>query len=99
MYAAPAFSFQSALSPSVVGLVTRTDLKLARELVEGLRFDLDPSGPSIWELAPDHTLQGLDATIREALDEEDRRFYPTVEHVEKLEALGARLAERSRPRA
>lgn len=80
------------LSSYWIGLVTRTDFSLARELVEGLRFDLDPSGTSIWTLAPDHELQSLDDMIRNALAEEGRRTSPTAEHREKLAALGARLA-------
>ena len=51
------------LSSYWIGLVTRADLSLARELVEGLRTDLDPSGPSIWELAPDHALDGEELAV------------------------------------
>ncbi|MHC4828890.1 MAG: Rossmann-fold NAD(P)-binding domain-containing protein, partial [Planctomycetota bacterium] len=80
------------LSSYWIGLVTRADLSLARELVEGLRYDLDPSGPSIWELAQDHRLHSLDDMIRDALKEEGRHFSPTIEHSQKLEALGARFA-------
>ena len=80
------------LSSYWIGLVTRTELSLARELVEGLRHDLDPSGPTIWELAPDHDLLGLDASVAQALRDETRREVPTLEHLKPLVALGERFA-------
>lgn len=59
------------LSSYWIALVTRADLGLAQELVEGLRSDLVPSGPSIWD-----TMDGgpmpLDQAIRRALAQESR---------------------------
>jgi uncharacterized protein YbjT (DUF2867 family) len=78
------------LSSYWIGLVTRADLSLARELVEGLRYDLDPSGTSIWELASDHGLVSLDATVAEALRDETKLETPTVEHAQRLMELGRR---------
>jgi len=37
------------LSSYWIALITRADLRLAQELVEGLRSNLEPTGPSIWE--------------------------------------------------
>lgn len=83
------------LSSYWIGLVTRTELSLARELVEGLRYDLDPSGPEIWELAPDYVRQGLEPAIAQALHDETRDEIPTLEHRAALEALGSSLGSRS----
>ena len=80
------------LSSYWIGLVTRADLSLARELVEGLRYDLDPSGTSIWELAADHGLVPLDATVAEALRDETKLEPPTIEHAKRLMELGRRHA-------
>ncbi|MEM9492441.1 MAG: NAD(P)H-binding protein [Myxococcota bacterium] len=40
------------LSSYWIGLVTSADLEVARELVEGLKYDLLPSAPSIWGQVP-----------------------------------------------
>lgn len=57
------------LSSYWIALVTRADLHLAQELVEGLRSNLEPAGSSIWdELTPGP--MPLDEAIRRALAEE-----------------------------
>lgn len=80
-----------ALSPRLssywIGLVTRADVSLARELVEGLRGDLDPSGPTLWSLAPAHRLRGLDEAIADALRDEHLNETPGEELRERLVRL------------
>ncbi len=56
-----------SLSSYWIALVTRTDLHLARELVQGLQSDLLPSGRSIWELCADHEPVTLSTAIERAL--------------------------------
>jgi uncharacterized protein YbjT (DUF2867 family) len=91
----PRFLSVPVLSPRLssywIGLVTRTELSLARELVEGVRYDLDPSGPTIWELAPQHPLLPLDTAVDQALRHETRREVPALEHHAPLAALGERF--------
>lgn len=59
------------LSAYWIALVTRTELELALELVEGLQSDLLPrEDADFWKLVPDITRTSLDEAIRRALAEE-----------------------------
>lgn len=55
------------LSSYWIGLISDVDLGVARELVEGLQSDLDPTGPLIWEHLPSHALLPVDEAMRRAL--------------------------------
>lgn len=57
------------LSSYWIAAVTRADLGLAQELVEGLRTDLDPSGSLFWDLFPSHERVPLGTSIRKALED------------------------------
>jgi len=57
------------LSSYWIALVTRTNLAMARELVEGVRFDLTPTGESLWDEVA-HRPRSIDDAIRAALDDE-----------------------------
>lgn len=80
------------LSSYWIGLVTRADLSLARELVEGLRSDLDPSGPALWDLAPDYARQSLEDAVQRALADAETPAPPGPERKAGLVALGQRFA-------
>ena len=72
------------LSSYWIALVTRTPLALAKELVEGVRHDLVPSGESLWSLVS-HKPMSLDAAIGAALRDDDATQVPSA-------AMSARLA-------
>ncbi len=62
------------LSSYWIGLVTRADLSIARELVEGLRTDLYASDPSYWPLMGGHRPLSFDVAARHALADEARQL-------------------------
>lgn len=62
------------LSSYWIGLVTRADLSIARELVEGLRSDLYASDPSYWPLMGGHQPLRFDVAARHALADEARQL-------------------------
>jgi len=82
------------LSSYWLGLVTSADLTVARELVDGLCHELDPSGRTIWEHLPDHRRVPLDAAIAHALADERYNERPTAATWTRLTAIGAALAPR-----
>lgn len=57
------------LSSYWIAAVTRVDLKLAQELVEGVRYDLDPTGQIIWQLSGETPVSIVDATELALADE------------------------------
>jgi uncharacterized protein YbjT (DUF2867 family) len=72
------------LSSYWIALVTRTNLAMAKELVEGVRHDLEPRGESLWDHI-DHRPMPLDEAIRRALVDERADTLPS-------DAMRARLA-------
>ncbi len=82
------------LSSYWIALVTRAKLALSRELVEGLRTDLDPCGRSIWDAVDPHHRVGLDESIAHALTDEASVDVPSPLMRERLQHLGA-MAPRS----
>jgi uncharacterized protein YbjT (DUF2867 family) len=56
------------LSSYWIALITRVDLGLARELVEGVRHDLDPGSEILWDRV-DHRPMSIEAAVRLALDD------------------------------
>jgi hypothetical protein len=79
------------LSSYWIALVTRVGLPLAQELVEGVRHDLDPSGPRVWDELP-RDLTPLDLAMRRALDDEPLNEVPSAATWARLEAIGRALA-------
>ncbi len=57
------------LSSYWIALVTRTSLSMAKELVEGVRSNLEPTGESLWSHL-DHQPMPVDEAIARALAEE-----------------------------
>jgi len=64
------------LSSYWIGWVTRADLEIARELVEGLTSDLIAREQSFWPLLPDHARLSFDDAARAALAD-DAQHLPT----------------------
>ncbi len=58
------------LSSYWIGWVTRADLHIARELVEGLTSDLVAREQSVWPLMPEHQCLEFDDAARAALDDD-----------------------------
>lgn len=80
------------LSSYWIGLVTSVDFALARELVEGLVTDLDPTDAIAW----DHVGQSptaLDVAIQRALDDAESRVIPSPSTRERLDAIGRSFRE------
>jgi len=76
------------LSSYWIALVTRAKLDLARELVEGLRTDLDPSGTVIWDALNHHERIGVDRAIADALEDEHADSIPSPRRRRALRELG-----------
>ncbi len=74
------------LSSYWIRLVTRAHGPIATELVEGLRYDLIPDGPSFWQLVPEHQLLSFDEAAQRALSEESRTLSLRSRLVERLVA-------------
>jgi len=72
------------LSSYWIALVTRTSLAMAKELVEGVRYDLEPTGESLWGQI-EHRPMSIDDAIRRALSDETAQVVPSP-------AMRARLA-------
>jgi uncharacterized protein YbjT (DUF2867 family) len=72
------------LSSYWIALVTRTSLAMAKELVEGVRANLEPTGASLWDELHQQPMS-IDDAIRHALDDEAAPVLPSA-------AMRARLA-------
>ncbi len=79
------------LSSYWIAAVTHVDLALARELVAGLRSDLDPTGTRFWTLCPEHELKTLDDAIDDALIDRNASHVPSVRTRRRLERLSTAL--------
>ena len=77
------------LSSYWIALVTRADLALARELVQGLQSDLDPSGEVFWERLEGRRPTAFQTSVYQALEDEAAEEVPTAK-------LVARMRERVR---
>lgn len=80
------------LSSYWIALMTRVDLELARELVEGVRYDLDPREDILWELVP-HTPMALEDAARLALEDERSDSFPAPTAIARAQALGSLFGE------
>lgn len=78
--AAPAMVGVPVLSPRLssywIGLVTSVPLPVARELVSGLVSDLDPVGPTLWDVLHDRAPTPLRLAIERALQDESAGSEP-----------------------
>ena len=74
------------LSSYWIALVTRADLALAQELVQGLQSDLDPSGDSIWDLLDDEHQTEFQTSVYQALEDETAPETPTPKLVRRMQA-------------
>jgi uncharacterized protein YbjT (DUF2867 family) len=76
----PALLPVPVLTPSLssywVALVTRVELRVARELVQGLQSDLVPTGPSFWLHLPQHRQLTFEEAVKRACREMDERGAP-----------------------
>jgi uncharacterized protein YbjT (DUF2867 family) len=80
------------LSSYWIKWVTRADVRVARELVEGLTSDLVAHEPSYWGLMPGHTLMPFEEAARRALAEDTDDL--------SLSAIGVeRMVRRIAPKA
>ncbi|MBA2542451.1 MAG: NAD(P)H-binding protein [Deltaproteobacteria bacterium] len=77
------------LSSYWIALVTRTPLALAKELVEGVRHDLDPLGRSLWDRI-ELRRTPLDDAIKMAIADEDAGAGASLAMTRRLEAIGHR---------
>ncbi|MBN1605177.1 MAG: NAD(P)H-binding protein [Polyangiaceae bacterium] len=76
------------LSSYWITLVTRTDIGIARELVQGLQADLIPHGPSIWEQLPRCARVPLDQAIHDAFEDETSAEVPSARAARAIAEVG-----------
>lgn len=74
------------LSSYWIALVTRADLALAKELVQGLQSDLDPSGDRIWDALRDEEPTEFQTAVYQALEDELASQHPSPKVVERMRA-------------
>ncbi|MGD8317363.1 MAG: NAD(P)H-binding protein [Myxococcales bacterium] len=72
------------LSSYWIALVTRADLALARELVQGLQSDLDPSGEVFWKRLEGRKPTAFQASVYQALEDEAADQVPSLELIEHM---------------
>ena len=80
------------LSSYWIALVTRTKLALARELVQGLQSDLDPSGDIFWDQLEDEEPTPFQASVYQALEDEAADEVPTPKLIRRMRARVAESA-------
>ncbi len=73
------------LSSYWIALVTRTSLAMAKELVEGVRSNLEPTGASLWDEIHQQPMP-IDEAIRRALIDETAPVIPSAAMRERLAA-------------
>lgn len=81
------------LSSYWIALVTRVDLDLAKELVEGVRYDLDPHETTLWEHVA-HEPMTIEKAARLALDDERSGFAHSPAAVLRAQRIGRAFAGR-----
>ena len=64
--------------------VTRANIRVARELVQGLTHDLLAHEPSYWSLMPGHTLLSFDEAARIALSHDKEALTDRTLRLERL---------------
>lgn len=83
------------LSTYWIALVTRADVRIARQLVEGLRGDLIAPDAGFWRLFPEHRRLSFDEALRRALPEEERGLSRRARLVEHLLGMVAPHVKRA----
>ncbi len=74
------------LSSYWIALVTRANLPLAKELVQGLQSDLDPSGDRIWDVLGDEKPTEFQTAVYQALEDELASETPSPKLVQRMQA-------------
>lgn len=74
------------LSSYWIALVTRADLALARELVQGLQSNLDPTGEVFWDLLEGERPTEFQLAVYQALEDEAAKTVPTPKLVSRMRA-------------
>lgn len=74
------------LSSYWIALVTRANLALARELVQGLQSNLDPSGEVFWDRLAGRRLTPFQTSVYQALEDEAANEWPTPKLMERMRA-------------
>ena len=72
------------LSSYWIALVTRADLALAKELVQGLQSDLDPSGEVFWERLEGRKPTAFQTSVYQALEDEAADQVPTLKLIRRM---------------
>lgn len=85
------------LSSYWIALVTRTRLRLARELVQGLTSDLEPSGELIWDHVPGYAPTSVARAIELCLADEKDASVPSADARRRLAAAARDLRPRLGP--
>ena len=75
------------LSSYWIALVTRTSLEMAKELVEGVRHNLEPTGETLWTRIG-HQPMSVDDAIRHALRDDDVTEVPSPSMRARLRSVG-----------
>jgi uncharacterized protein YbjT (DUF2867 family) len=79
------------LSSYWIALVTRVELDMAKELVEGVRFDLDPNENVLWDHVG-HKPMSIEAGALLALQDEGSSMVPSRVTAQRCRAIGAEFA-------
>ena len=82
------------LSSYWIAMVTRVQLSMAQELVEGVRHDLEPAGPLLWDVI-DRAPTPLEKSIRVAIADRGGADYPSAQAEERMRALGSSFLSRA----
>ena len=80
------------LSSYWIALVTRVDLELAKELVEGVRHDLEPREDILWEHAR-HRAMAIEAAAQLALDDARAQCIPSAAAIARMQTIGSEFAD------
>tara|TARA_R110002096_G_scaffold16898_12_gene58121 strand:- start:65832 stop:66794 length:963 start_codon:yes stop_codon:yes gene_type:complete len=80
------------LSSYWIALVTRVELDMAKELVEGVRYDLDPDEDILWDHF-NHMPMTLEAGATLALEDETSQAVPSYASSRRGRAIGAEFAK------
>jgi uncharacterized protein YbjT (DUF2867 family) len=78
------------LSSYWIALVTRVGLDLAKELVEGVRYDLEPQCEVLWQCAA-HSPMLLETAARLAITDSAEKSVPSQGAIERMRLLGSRF--------
>jgi uncharacterized protein YbjT (DUF2867 family) len=83
------------LSSYWIALVTRVGLDMAKELVEGVRYDLEPEEEILWEHVA-HEPMTIEAAARLALADAQSESIPSLAAIARARTIGSRFADRPR---